>query len=163
MDSPVATEIALAASDAGYTTVRFNWRGVGASAGTPSGETGDADADYHAALEFVEESVDGPIVACGYSWGALAAARIAMRAPRVRRLVLVAPPPAMLDGPALAAWGHPMLVIAGDRDGYVPIDELRTGLAGASALELVVLEGVDHFFMKGLGEVGRSVRRWLEG
>ena len=56
-----------------------------------------------------------------------------------------------------------MLVIAGDRDGYVPIDELRTGLAGASALELVVLEGVDHFFMKGLGEVGRSVRRWLEG
>ncbi|MCP4496054.1 MAG: hypothetical protein GY825_04650, partial [Phycisphaeraceae bacterium] len=52
MDSPVTTEIALAASDAGYGALRFNYRGVGGSAGTPSGETEDADVDYRAALDF---------------------------------------------------------------------------------------------------------------
>ena len=69
MDSPVATEIALAMSDVGFVSLRFNWRGVGASAGIASGEAEDADVDYRAALDFMQESVDGPIIGCGYSWG----------------------------------------------------------------------------------------------
>ena len=56
MDSPVATEVAMAASDAGLGALRFNWRGVGASAGVPSGEQADADADYGAALAFLESA-----------------------------------------------------------------------------------------------------------
>ncbi len=161
MDSPVATEIALAASDAGFASLRFNWRGVGASAGTPSGETSDADEDYAAALEFVEESVDGGLLACGYSWGALAAARVAPQRKRVRRLVLIAPPPAMLDSARLTEWGRPLLVVAGDRDDYVPEAELRARLADCPRAELVLLEGVDHFFVTGLAEVGRATREWL--
>lgn len=162
LDSPVVTEIALAASDSGYCALRFNWRGVGGSAGSPSGEVGDADADYRAALAFMEESVEAPLLAGGYSWGALAAARVGLTHPRVRRLVLVAPPPAMLDAEALAARGLPILVVAGDRDEYVPLDDLRASLAGVPKSELVVLEGVDHFFMSGLAGVGRSVREWLD-
>jgi alpha/beta superfamily hydrolase len=161
MDSPVTTEIALAASDAGYGTLRFNYRGVGGSAGTPSGEAEDADVDYRAALEFTQESVDGAILACGYSWGALAASRICVESARVRKLVMIAPPPAMLDCAALAAWGRPILVIAGDQDKFVPIDELKTGLGTIEGAELVVLAGVDHFFMAGLVDVGRQTRGWL--
>ncbi len=161
MDSPVATEIALALSDAARVAVRFNWRGVGASAGTPSGEVEHADIDYRACLEFVEESVDGPLLATGYSWGALAAARVGLSANRVRKLVLVAPPPGMLDGEALAASGKKMLFIAGDQDSYVPIEELRAVVSGVPEAMLVVLPGVDHFFMNGLADVGRSVREWL--
>ncbi len=168
MDSPVATEVALAASDAGFGALRFNWRGVGGSAGTPSGEVEDADADYRAALDFMAETGDeetgrGPIVACGYSWGSLAAARLLTHSPFVRRAVLVAPPPAMLDREAIVAWGHPVLAIAGDRDEYVPIAELEKKLDGIADVELVVLEGVDHFFMAGLADVGRAVRDWLDG
>ena len=97
MDSPVATEIALAASDSGYGALRFNWRGVGASAGTASGQIEDADADYRAALEFMEaagedETGEGPLVACGYSWGSIAAARLMVSSNRIRRAVLIAPP-----------------------------------------------------------------------
>jgi len=163
MDSPVATEVGLAVSDAGYASLRFNWRGVGASAGAPSGETADADVDYRAALEFMQESVEGPLLACGYSWGALAASRIALESARVRKLVLIAPPPAMLDGAALSTSGKPMLVIAGDRDDYVPTDALRETLGGIEKASLVLLEGVDHFFMSGLADVGRGVREWLQG
>ncbi len=166
MDSPVATEVAMAASDAGLGALRFNWRGVGGSAGSPSGEAADADADYRAALSYLEaagesETGGGPLVACGYSWGALAAARLVTASPRVRRAVLVAPPPAMLDREALAGWGRPILAIAGDRDDYVPVGELEATLGGLEGVELVVLEGVDHFFMAGLADVGRAVRSWL--
>jgi alpha/beta superfamily hydrolase len=161
MDSPVTTEIGLALSDAGFVALRFNWRGVGASAGTGSGETEDADVDYRAALAFMEESVEGSIVACGYSWGALSAARVGLDSPRVQKLVLVAPPPAMLDHAALASCGKALLVIAGDHDEYVPIDALREVLDGVDRAELIVLEGVDHFFMSGLADVGHGARSWL--
>ena len=162
MDSPVATELALASSDLGFVSLRFNWRGIGASAGVASGEMVDAVVDYRAALSFVEDSVDGAVIACGYSWGALAAARVCFDAPRVRKLILVAPPPEMLDGPALARRGVPMLVVVGDRDPYVPLDALREVLGQIEGSKLVVLQGVDHFFMNGLPDVGEAIRSWLE-
>ena len=80
MDSPVVTELAHACAAAGLTSLRFNWRGVGASAGQTSGEPNDSLADYAAALDYFEECVSGPILACGYSWGALAAHRAIERA-----------------------------------------------------------------------------------
>jgi alpha/beta superfamily hydrolase len=162
MGSPVSTEVAIAASDVGFASLRFDWRGVGGSAGTPSGEVADADRDYRAALDFMQESVEGPIVACGYSWGALAALRVGAASPRTRRLVLVAPPAAMIDADLLASFGRPVLVVAGDRDEYVPVDPLHELLDPLEAAELVVLEGVDHFFMAGLGDLGRCVREWLD-
>lgn len=161
MLSPVATEIALAASDSGHVALRFDWRGVGASAGKPSGEVGDADVDTLAALDFMRESVDGGIVACGYSWGALAVARTCLAAPRVKRLVLVAPPPTLLEREALARAGRPVLIVAGDRDGYVPLEPLRALIDGIAGVELVVLPDVDHFFMSGLAGLGGHIRRWL--
>lgn len=166
MDSPVATEVALAASDCGWGSLRFNWRGVGASAGAPSGETDHADEDYRAALRFLEaageeETGDGPLLAAGYSWGSLAAARLVAESARTRRAILIAPPPAMLDAESLSAWGHPILAIAGDRDEYVPLEELRAKLAPLENATLIELEGVDHFFMAGLAEVGRACRGWL--
>lgn len=161
MDSPVTTEIGMAASDAGFVSLRFDWRGVGASAGSPSGDVADADVDYRAGLAFVEEGVAGPILGCGYSWGALAAARVCLAAPRVQKLILIAPPPAMLDAAALAACGKAILVVVGDRDPYVPLDVLQETLDVVDRMQLIVLEGVDHFFMTGLGELGHDIRSWL--
>jgi alpha/beta superfamily hydrolase len=161
MDSPVTTEVGLALCDVGFVSLRFNWRGVGASAGTASGEAADADADYRAALEFMLESVEGPIVGCGYSWGAVTAARVCLEEPRVQKLVLIAPPPAVLDGDALASCGRALLVIVGDQDEYAPVEALREVLEGVDRTELIVLEGVDHFFMTGLAEIGRAMRNWF--
>lgn len=161
MDSPVVTEIAMAASDAGFATLRFNWRGVGGSAGRPSGEMADADVDTTAALEFMRESVEGPILACGYSWGSLAAYRTCLEAPRVKQLVLVAPPPQLLERERLLRTRKRLLVVVGDEDGYVPLDALAGVVDGIETLSLVVLPGVDHFFMAGLAGLGKAVREWL--
>jgi uncharacterized protein len=162
MDSPVVAELVWACQSAGYASARFNWRGVGASGGEPSGESADADADYAAALAYLEETVDGAIVAAGYSFGAAAAVRVALQSPRVRRLLLVAPPPALLDADALARFRGRTLVVVGSQDSFAPTAELAERLGGDSRRALAVIPGADHFFASGLAEISRLAREWLQ-
>ena len=161
MDSPVATEIAFACHRSGIATLRFNWRGVGASAGEPTGDEAIADEDYGAALAHMAETVPGALLACGYSFGSAAAVRAAERSPRVRRLVLVAPPPALIAPARIAALRARTLVIAGDRDNFVSVPALEAAFASAANVTLRVLRGADHFFMEGQSAIGREASEWL--
>jgi alpha/beta superfamily hydrolase len=161
MESPVLNELAHACDRAGIATLRFNWRGVGASAGRPSGSRDDADADYGAALEQIAQTVGGPLVAGGYSFGAAAALRATAAEPRVTRLVLVAPPPALLDRAALARFAGRTLVLAGERDALAPAAELAAVAATSERIELVVVPEADHFFAFGLAEIGKRTLSFL--
>jgi len=161
MTSPVVGEIAWACQRAGYATLRFEWRGVGASSGTPSGEAADADLDYAAALAHLADSVPGPLLAAGYSFGAAAALRVAAKATRVRRLVLVSPPAAWLDTAALSAFRGSALLLSGEHDEYAPPAALSERLAGTSRASLEVIPEADHFFQKGLADVSKGIARWL--
>jgi len=163
MESPVVAEVAFSCHRAGIATLRFNWRGVGASAGEPSGDAEIADEDYGAALAHLTETVPGALLACGYSFGTAAAVRAAERSPRVRRLVLVAPPPALIAPERIASLRARTLVVTGDRDGFVALPALRDAFEQAANVTLRVLPGVDHFFMDGLGALGREVSEWLGG
>ena len=162
MDSPVVTEIAHACQHAGISSLRFNWRGVGASAGETTGDPAVAEADYAASLDWVEESVAGAIVACGYSFGAATAVRAAAKRERVKRLLLVAPPPSMLDRAQLDAFGGEVFVVVGNRDEFAPHEELRAAVESLPRSSFELLRDVDHFFMNGLAEVGRAARGFLE-
>lgn len=161
MESPVVTEIAHGCERAGFESLRFNWRGVGASQGEMTDDEGVAVADYAASLDWIEDSVEGPIAACGYSFGAAAAARVASKRPRVRRLLLVAPPPALLDRGSLESFGGHTLVVAGDRDAVSPVAELESIVALLPHASLEVVDGTDHFFMTSLRELGHLVRGFL--
>jgi alpha/beta superfamily hydrolase len=161
MDAPVVNELAHACSSAGIASLRFNWRGVGASRGTPTGDAEAADEDYAAALAHQLETVTGPLVACGYSFGACAALRAGSREPRVRRLVLVAPPPALLGRGALEGFAGSALVVVGAEDRLAPARELDEIAASARDAKLCVIPEADHFFGTGLAELGRASREWL--
>jgi len=161
MDTPVATEIALACEKSGLTSLRFNWRGVGASAGEVSGEESEADEDYAAAFAHLAASVSGAVVACGYSFGAAAALRAAAGQPRIRRLLLVAPPPPLIDGAQLAAFPGRILVVVGERDGIASAAQLAQMLEPCPHARLEVVPGTDHFFMTGLAELGRAAASFL--
>jgi hypothetical protein len=161
MESPVLAELAFACHRTGIATLRFNWRGVGASAGEASDDERVADEDYGSALAYMAETVPGVLLACGYSFGCAAAVRAAERSPRVRRLVLVAPAPALIAPERIAALRARTLVITGDRDSFVPLPALEAAFAGAPNVTLRVLRGVDHFFMDGLGALGREASEWL--
>ena len=161
LQSPVVMEVAQACREAGHATVCFNWRGVGASTGRTSGDAEPADADYEAALAHVSETVAGPVLAAGYSFGSAAAVRAALRNPRVLRLVLVAPPPTLVDAALLDSFGGPVLVVVGSEDAFAPVPELEKWVLGKERRRLEVVPGADHFFMSGLAAVGRCVSDWL--
>ena len=163
IEAPVVNELSWAAAKNGIASVAFNWRGVGASAGAPSGDESDADEDYAAALSHVAESVPGPIVACGYSFGSAAAVRAAEAdaTGRVHQLVLVAPPPALIAPERIANLSQRVLVITGGDDALVPKDVVSMALLDAPGITLEVIPGADHFFMSGLGPLGQLAQRWL--
>jgi hypothetical protein len=162
LESPVLTELAFACTRAGLSSLRFNWRGVGASAGTPSGDAADADVDYGSALDHLAETVGGPLVAGGYSFGSAAAVRAARAEPRIDRLLLVAPPPALVEPAAIAGSSRRTLVLAGEYDTIAPARELAAAFAHAPQVELRVISHADHFFGEGLAELGRLASAWLE-
>ncbi|MCZ6783993.1 MAG: alpha/beta hydrolase [Proteobacteria bacterium] len=161
MDSPVVTELAHACAAAGLTSLRFNWRGVGASAGESSGNFAVADGDVRSALAFMEESLEEPLVACGYSFGAAAVLRASQGRVRVRRLLLVAPPPSILDADALCAFPGDILIVAGEADPIAPADALESLAVDLPRAQLVAIPGSDHFFMSGLTTLHQAAAGWL--
>jgi alpha/beta superfamily hydrolase len=162
MESPVVGELAHAFERADIATLRFNWRGAGASAGEISGDPALAREDYLAALDFLAETVDPPLVASGYSFGA-GAALASSSGPLVRRLVLVSPPPAMLDRDRLADFHGKIFIATGEWDELAPARELEGLEAPHAELELRVLEETDHFFMGGPGlrDLAAALGDWL--
>jgi len=162
LENPVCNELAYGLWRSGWASLRFNWRGVGASAGEPSGRAEDADSDYGSALDHVAETLAGRLVAGGYSFGAATALRVGAAAPRVDRLLLVAPPPALLEPAAIASSGRRTLVLVGEYDTIAPVSALRAALAAAPEVELHVIAHADHFFGEGLSELARLAAAWLE-
>ena len=165
IESPVVNELSWAAAKNGIASVAFNWRGVGASSGAPSGDATDADEDYAAALAHVAETVSGPLVACGYSFGSAAAVRAveADQSGRIDRLILVAPPPALIEPERIANLEIRVLVLVGAEDTLVPKDVVSLALLDAPGVTLEVIPNADHFFMSGLGSLGQLAQRWLPG
>jgi hypothetical protein len=156
LSNPVVGALCEGLARRGIGALAFNWRGVGASAGQPSGDPGVAAADYAAALAYVKASAASPLpwVAAGYSFGAATALSVAARDPSVREVVVVAPPIAMLASvPQFAAGACRVTVIAAAHDDFAPIEELRAAFAGVDGARIVIVEGADHFFSSGGLEV----------
>jgi alpha/beta superfamily hydrolase len=161
MDSPVVSELAWAATKAGLASLRFNWRGVGGSTGAPSGDLALGAADFGAALLHLGRTIEGPLVAAGYSFGAAAAVLAAAAQPRVRRLVLVAPPPSLLDVDVLRARERDVLLLAGEHDAIAPPAALEALARDLPRARFVLLEDADHFFAAGLAQLTTEVASWL--
>ena len=163
MASPVVSELAWASERAGLSSLRFDWRGVGASSGEASGDLEQADIDFACAAAFLSETVEGPLVSCGYSFGAIAALRFGCVTKSVERMVLVAPPTGMLDPESLLAFTGSLLVVAGQNDSWVDFRLLGEVTLGAPQVQIEVLPQCDHFFMTQLGPLSRCIEGWLTG
>lgn len=166
MDSAVLGEIVWCLGRRGHPTLRFNWRGVGASRGTtrvpwpPEVASLDDEAqDLEAAIE--QHAGGAPCAVVGISFGAAVVARVAARHPLVERAILVAPPVTLLpfDFVTLAASGAHVAVFAGSEDTTAPPAAIQDR-AGA-LFTVQVIAGAAHGFSRGLGELGRRVAETL--
>ncbi|MEO8807599.1 MAG: alpha/beta hydrolase [Burkholderiaceae bacterium] len=143
LDNKVAQTLARAFVQLGWRSVRFNFRGVGASAGVwdeGEGEIGDALAVIGA-----HRDPATPFMLAGFSFGAYVAAQAAARLPddaKPQRLVLVGPSTQRQEvGPVPADT----LVIHGESDDVVPLSA-TLAWARPQNLPVIVFPGVGHFF-----------------
>jgi alpha/beta superfamily hydrolase len=160
MENNVVMMLVRAVTNRGMAALRFNFRGVGRSGGGYEGGTGEQQ-DVRAALAHAASrpALDPARVAlAGYSFGALMAARAADTS--VPALALIAPPLGMgpdLSG-TLAAYPHPLLLIAGDQDHVCPAPALQTLAASCTGpVEYRIVPGTDHFWWSGAQELEETV------
>lgn len=163
MDNPVIVRAAEVAQGLGLTTLRFNFRGAGASGGSHGGGIAEED-DARAALARARAAlpVTAPLGLLGYSFGAWVSARVAAKPPALPLpLCLVAPPLGMLDWTTVPTGATPLLIVAGTRDQYCPLPDLERFTARLPAARTAVIEGADHFYFGKLFPMGLEIERWL--
>lgn len=145
MTNKVVHTVARTLSRLGATTIRFNFRGVGKSAGTYADGIGERD-DAIAVAEWARATRPGArLVLAGFSFGAAVSISIAVRVDAAA-LVSVAPPveriPADLVLPAC-----PWLIVHGSEDEIIPLaDVQRWHARHAADARLAVIERATHFF-----------------
>lgn len=162
MSNKVVTTVARAFARLGGDAVRFNFRGVGASAGRYADGSGERD-DALAVVAWCRERWPGRrLYLGGFSFGAAVAAAIAARVAPAG-LVTVAPPVDRLAADFVAP-ACPWLLIHGDADDVVPAAPV---LAWAATLSpgprIVLLPGVGHFFHGRLAALTEAVRATFGG
>jgi len=166
MTVPTVAELAWALTRAGFPTLRFDYRGVGASQGRsrhPAGggrieDVSDEAEDLRAAVEQLVQSTRAEAAcAVGYSFGAAVALRAAQDA-AVERLVLIAPPTTLWDFSGLRDLRKPLLVVCAHHD---PLCD-RSRLHLPEGAQLAVIANADPGFLRGLPELGRTVAAWVD-
>jgi alpha/beta superfamily hydrolase len=146
MDNKVVQTLARAFFQAGWTAIRFNFRGVGATAGAHDDGIGETD-DLLALVAAVAPG--GPLALAGFSFGSFVTCRALQTlwpSRDVGKIVLVGTAASRFGVPALPADAHDRaLVIHGEYDDTVPLAAVFDW-ARPQSLPVTVIPGGAHFF-----------------
>ena len=146
MQNKVVQTLARAFVQCGWQAVRFNFRGVGASAGAYDEGRGEAE-DMLSVIEQV--APDGSLALAGFSFGAFVTSHVAqaVQAERtVDKLVLVGTAASRFTVAPVAPELHERtLVIHGEQDDTVALSSVMDW-ARPQTLPVTVIPGVEHFF-----------------
>ena len=161
MYNNVVKAIHAALFNYGYTTLRFNFRGVGKSTGRYDKGEGEKK-DVEACISFLERLSYKPFLIAGYSFGAYIGSDVAVKDDRINTIILVAPPVNMNDFGFLLTSDKPKLFIAGDNDFVCSID-LLSGIINSTPgkKEFHIIKGSDHFFLGYEDEIRKRINDFL--
>src|SRR5690606_12086395 len=132
MHTKVVYQSAKALARIGCAVLRFNFRGVGRSAGAWDNGVGEQE-DFRAALDFMHQRYPGvPLWAGGMSFASWVARNAGAADPRVSLLIGVAialtgsgPEPVTRDYEGVARSPKPKFFIHGERDELISLHEVR--------------------------------------
>lgn len=162
MHTKVVFRAAKAFQQIGCAVLRFNFRGVGLSAGAHDGGDGERE-DYRAALEFMaarHPSVE--LWAAGFSFGAWIALTVGATSDRVTLLFGIASPVEYHAFDALRRSTKPKFFVHGERDELCTLSAMRQLYAELlEPKELVVIDAADHLFDGKTQEVGDAIEDLL--
>jgi hypothetical protein len=148
----------------GCAVLRFNFRGVGLSAGTFDEGVGEVE-DFKAALNFMHERYPRvPLWAAGFSFGAWIALETGAADARVSVLIGIAPPVAraQYSFPNTLASTKPKFFVQGSMDELCPVKDMWAFYAKLKEpKELVVVDGASHLFDGKTTEVGEALEALL--
>jgi alpha/beta superfamily hydrolase len=161
MHNKVAHTLARSFVRSNFAVLRFNFRGTEGSEGVYDNGVGELD-DALAALAWIrQQKVEGPLWLAGFSFGAAIAVRAAV-ARDVDGLISVAPAIYRFAGNLDAQPDCPWLIIQGDEDELVEIDETVEWLDSLDpGPELLVVPGAEHFFHGRLHELREAVMAFI--
>lgn len=161
MDNNVVHRLATDLGAAGVPSVRFNFRGVGASTGSHGGGAAEV-ADVAAAIDAAAAGHPGvPVIVAGYSFGADVS--LSVDDDRIGGWLAVSPPLRIVDPADMVAATdqRPTVIVTGTADDFRPADQAETLVASWPSTEVVAAAGVDHFWMQGLDQLAGAVDRLL--
>ena len=158
MHNKVVTIIERALRESGLATVTFNFRGVGASAGSYGDGNGETE-DLIAVASWAQQvRPDTALWLAGFSFGSYVALRAAAALP-VRQLISVAPPVGRWDFAALTPPPCPWLVIQGEQDEVVDAAAVYAFVAAQDpAPTLVRMPETGHFFHRRLMDLRGAIK-----
>jgi uncharacterized protein len=166
MHNKVVFRAAAGLLDAGLITLRFNFRGVGASSGVHN-EIAGGKEDVLDALDFLSEKYPTqPITLAGFSFGSRTGMEVGMNDDRVVRLISIGTPVDKYDDYSfLMEIRKPILFIHGDRDEFGAVENIQRLFDEVNEntdAELVIIPDSGHFFDEHLNELRNVVKDWTE-
>jgi alpha/beta superfamily hydrolase len=152
----------------GFSTLRFNFRGVGRSQGEFDEGLGEL-SDAAAALDWMQShnpNATGCWIA-GFSFGAWISMQLMMRRPEINGFISIATPASIHDFSFLAPCPASGLMVHGDSDDIIP-EESTAKLADKLdkqkniSIDYKVIKGCDHFFRNHLEDMEKHVEKYLD-
>ena len=169
MHNKVVFRAARALNDAGFVSLRINFRGVGQTTGTHDHARGEQD-DARLALDYLVAHYPGaPLLLAGFSFGARVGLEAGIGDGRVRALIGIGTPVSMpergYDFSFLRDCRKPILFVHGERDEFGDVARLQTlaaELPPEAHARVHIIPAAGHFFDNQLDELSRVIREWAE-
>jgi alpha/beta superfamily hydrolase len=167
MNNKVVYKLFQTYTDLGFSTLRFNFRGIGRSQGTYGDGLGEL-CDAATALDWLQQQ-NPDASSCwiaGFSFGAWIALQLLMRRPELEGFVAVSPPANLYDFTFLSPCPSSGLVTMGTKDDVVVEEEVRNMLSKLSMqpgarVTYQVIEAADHYYRNHLDQLGDMVRDYV--
>jgi len=130
----------------GYSTLKFNFRGVGRSQGTHDNGFGE-QKDVLSALSFLADMGMDRIDLAGYSFGAWVNAHALQKDTLTKQMIMVSPPVGFMDFKSIVTMNTLKFVVTGNRDDIAPADVIEKMISTWNPnARFEIIDGADHFY-----------------
>lgn len=157
MNNSVVQILAGVFKSKGYTTLRFNFRGVGGSSGSYDNGVGEQE-DLRQAVDYITPEGKEEMILVGYSFGSWIIYNFAVEAGPRDKIVMVSPPVSFIEFQEAEEIEGLALVVVGDQDDFADLAVLKRCMPiWNKQAKLEVIEGADHFYSTHFHQLSEKV------